>query len=880
MSFIFEEVKFYDEFTGAGGGGTTYPNEGVMAKVEAWITGYFYLAYKNKDLRFDEPTKTITNINELDFSSFYDDGALVGQGLAPRRNITFENTASNNSTFTIDTISEDGRTITVLEAIVTEDALDCDLYDDTLVEALDFYYNLTPTNNANVAERNLVSLGGVVTERETDADLFGSLTDKGAIQRFSIDDLYASDVAPANMLVTSSSFGWVTNKITNQATGETSEVTVEGVDIVDHKQTFLIKQTFRISPFALAEQIENFRNGTPIPPDYFSDGNNLKYICKVDGKFDATDPNIPHTGNRIDTNSLTNWFNQNNIRSRAEYYFEAITYKDALGATLDSLDIEKVVSVVITIKSRSVPFHGVDSKFAVDFVYFPLNEERYIYTPDTTLIQNFLNDRRFLPIETINNGEQFGTAYQVLKDVNPLLIDDFTIEVSLDVDFSAEIKAFLKTLSLEDRNFFFSVTTQDSAISTTQQSDNVPVLAPVNQVAWDKSDSTLLTAVENIRAYHFPNIDENPKTSVGGYEGDPVYVQFPFRLESLVSEGVSPTINRVGMTVVSIREGKDDFVLEEKILEVSNERKEFDIGDTVLRQSMSIESSRNYIGMPVEYNTVSIERDESYDFGTLAGYVMSYAFVLRYDFWAKLISDAERFKNDIFEDITNPTEAWNTLQQNGWSLKVKFTAEVTGYTDFTEEFFHYWDIDCKYLGAEPDVAPIFESATTYFDVATGLQVGGIVRGGKTLISTTYTGDFSSVPYFCDTFYAYIFADLETIGGPQNRRFASSEFDSEDDSPFTAGALDLAADSSWASANLRVNIYNFTSIVASTIYEDKNDNSIERSGSAWSYRSENIIFFPRLGCFNGCFILTEVGAYVLNERGQRIQLESCEEITSS
>src|SRR3990167_9831237 len=111
MSFIFTDISFTDEFTGAGGGGVQYINGGVLSKHIATIEGYFYLAYLNKTLTFNAATKTITNANVLDLTSFFDDGNLIGKGLQPDRIIEIEGSVSNNGTYIIDSIRSEERRV-------------------------------------------------------------------------------------------------------------------------------------------------------------------------------------------------------------------------------------------------------------------------------------------------------------------------------------------------------------------------------------------------------------------------------------------------------------------------------------------------------------------------------------------------------------------------------------------------------------------------------------------------------------------------------------------------------------------------------------------------------------------------------------------------
>lgn len=437
MSVIITSVTHYDEFTGLAGGGVSYPNGGVMNKMQAVIEFYTFLSRENKNLIFDAATKTITNNDPDDTSSFIQnpDGTPA---FRPGMIIEVEDTVSNNGTYTI--ASATATVITTVEALVNETDTDCSFYDDTPITALDFYYNLID----NTAQENYISL-----------------TDKGAIQRFTVDGLDATDLATTlNMLVSSASFGWVTNEITNLNTGETSEVTIIGMDITDHKQYFKITHTYWIAPFATRDQLINFQRR--FSPDYFADVNALKYICKLDAKFSFTDPDIPHTGKLIDTNGLTNWFDQNNIRSLPDYYVETITYADASdSSSIDVMDFNKVNDVVVTLKSRNGKFVALETVCVLDFVYIPLDVDSYINTPQTTLRQNFMNDRCMITEGTMSTGEYSGTDYQVFGDIDCVFIDANTIELRFEIDMSTFLKDALKLKDDNDRNYFISVTTQN-----------------------------------------------------------------------------------------------------------------------------------------------------------------------------------------------------------------------------------------------------------------------------------------------------------------------------------------------------------------------------------------------------------------------------------
>ena len=437
MSFSIEEIKFYDEL-GLEVSGLTVPYTGILSKLRAEIFGSFNISFTDKHLVFDLATSTITNAEVNDFTNFSNYEQVVGKGFVINGKIKVSGSALNTGTFTITSISADGKTITVSEALVDEDVSGVTIYDVTPIIGIDFLYNLIPQN----AQVNYLSL-----------------TDTSAIQRFSFFGVDASVFTPVNGLVSSSSFGWVTNELTNEITGETDEVYITGEGLVDSRQYFKIVQTFRVAPFFLPRQIINYQNETPV--DYFTGENALKYICRIDGKYSFTGANIPQTGGITNQNGFTHWFNQNNIRSRPDAYYESISFVDVDSNILESIDINKVITVTIRIKSLAGLFFdnggGDATPIILDFIYCPLNSQRIESTPNSTLIENFLNDRTVTNLGLSSNGEQYGTDYQVIKEIEPVLVDANTLDVIFKVDFSTSIKTFLKTLEKENRNYYFSV---------------------------------------------------------------------------------------------------------------------------------------------------------------------------------------------------------------------------------------------------------------------------------------------------------------------------------------------------------------------------------------------------------------------------------------
>lgn len=796
---IIESVTFTDEFTGSGGGGVAYLNGGVMDKMIATIDFYSLLQYSGI-LKFLASNKTININNQADTTNFIALGWRMGM------TITVEGSGSNNGTYTIAAVST--QSITTVEALINEVGVsNASIFDDTPITALDLYYNLI---------NNRVS-------RET----YVSLTDKNSNQRFSALGLDASDTATSvPFLVSTSSMGWVTNEIADTTTGEVSGVTIKGRGITAHKQKFRITHEFFVAPLWIREQFNNFETITA--PDYYSLNQSLGYIFRLNGKFSFENPAGEYTGGNIDTAGVSNWFNSNNQQTVPEYTFDSIAYTDvATSLPLDRLDTGKEVLVAITIKSRNSlfvkqsPSSGASTAFALGFIYNALDASRYINTPNRTLRQNLLNDRKFFnAFDSASNGEYFGTDYQVLKDISVTAFAAGQVTISFKVDFSAEIKALFAGVDITDRNYSFVITTQNVDIITTEQSDRVPILTAFDNADYDQDNGALVTAgAAGFIVYNYPNINTNPANQVRDYEGAPVYAKFPFRIKSQVINGISPSAKQIGMQVVLVKAGESDFVLEGQEFDCSysNKLNAIVAGQPVAGIQLDFNTTRgliSYAGDP--YNTISLVNDASYNSGVNLGYVFNYAFVLRYETWLSLIQKSSEFEFPLFSDIADPTERWFALIVAGWTIKLKFYANIEGYDGWVTNLYCYTDIQIKALGSAADAGPVFTAVTKYYDFETATEVQSILTDKKTLIITTYTrtsGVISGTPW------GYLFETIPSTGSIFNRRFASSEYDSESDSPFTSPGNDPAKTSGHESANVAVNLFGTSYVTVSTIYDD-------------------------------------------------------------
>ena len=740
-----DSLKFYDvDFVGGTGGGVSYFNGGILNRMKAVIELTCFRGLEDVDLVFDSATKKITYDPTTGYYNFKE------QGWDNVINVEVDGTSSNDGSYTIAEVSD--FYIIVNESVVNETAAACNLYDATPVTDIDLYYNLVRS---------------VVTPQN-----YSSLSDLNAIQRYTATGLDASDTGTTvSFKVNSSSFGWVSNPLT----GSTDAlVTIIGDGITDFRQSFIIEQTFSVALFWRAEFFQNFVNGI-MPQGYYPQ----KYVCRIDAR--AGTANVLHTGVDEQTNGTGTWFDQNNIGGLPDVYVDQVIYNN--GDT-DVLDFTIDNTVAIVLKSRGGLFQtgGPNTKFAIDFLYCSLDPNRYTNTGERTLRQNLLNDRVVIATNSAaTDGEFFGTAYQVLEDVQVSTFAAGSVTIVLSVNFSDEIKELLSSVGDNDRLYAFAITTQDITITTSAQSSRVAVLCDYQNMVYDRRDADLLE-VSNFQCYNFPNLSAGNHDMVIATEGQPVLVRVPFTVAVDEVDGVQPVLTNSAVAVVAVKSGEDDFVLDSFTIDAANAKRI----DTA--QYVNTTISRNFASPAGPYNEASLVRYGVLDTSTKAGYLFSFGFAFRYEDWYSLVPNPF--------NLVNANEQWSELIGDGWTLKVRFTATVKGYDGFDTNFVAYTDMELAESNIESDVK--------FYNEA-GLEVETILIGERTLIKTTFTGDLVP-PMGTTNLYGFLFLDYIDTGGVAKRRTINSYSDSEQGSPFTAGFADPNADFNYSSDNAMLNVY--------------------------------------------------------------------------
>ena len=775
MAFYITSRKFYDQWTSTGGGGVNYFQGVTGDKITCVIEGYFKWSIEDVRLTFTASTKKISFANQFETRSFIKDGFQIDD------TITITTTTSNNGNFTIVEVYD--TYIIVAETVIDETAEAGYIYGVTPITDIDFYYNI-------IGNQEPIS--------------FDSKTDKGTLQKYQATGLDASVVTPVYAQIGTDSYGWVTELLTGTKVDTSDSCYIEGVSITDYKQSFKITQTFVVSPLWTAELFNNLANRKA--PDTFLNGNSMRHVAKIDGKFDANDPFIIHTAIATDTQGRAGWLNQNVLGQRPEYYIESIVYQNSDGDVIERPEATDITDFTIVVRSRSDKFvdgtgEPSGTNFIVSLAQLPKDYTEYTDT-ETTLLENLrLDTKKFENNASTYNGVQYGTEFQALTTLNAEFNDSSQITITGKIDYSAETKAWLLAKQDTDRYFVITVCTQDKNITSTKGVDRVNMIADFNYSTYDTTDSTLFGLKDYFHVYPYPNTIANEANEVVGFEGDLVYSRIPFWIETASSNGIRPTAQSLKVQIVATKTDYDDFMLEEKEFDVATIRK---YGN---KQIINIEDERGFILEDgSKWNYANLVRRSDYDTGTKAYFEVQYGFAIRYETWSEIVQEALLNQYDIANDIEDIVNSWKRYSTgNGWALKLRITCDMAGYDTNINRYYAETGFTILQAGNTPEAGSIFNTSVAYYN-EDNESIAAISQSEKTRIVFSFFGDVTTFPSGYISHYGYMFANTP-FGDVFNRVMAHSETNSEANSPFSSTDLPSnLATSSYSSNNMRLSYF--------------------------------------------------------------------------
>jgi len=510
--------------------------------------------------------------------------------------------------------------------------------------------------NNNVSQQALFSVVEDITSirykynflENDDQPVFESKID-GSVQEFLSKDLDASDTVTVVPMEALGIKSWQAGSATIKGAGL-------GFVADLYTSKFTITHTTYITPFMLAAQWDDIQNR--IAPDYFNTANALKAVFDFEAKYNYNDPNRIQTLEINEVLGNTGWFDENFNTGLTNYYVDSVVYKRADTTVIPDIELTTAETTVeIVIKNIvDTPFSNNNTKFVLNICQAPIDETEYL-DKTKTVLENFLHDRKLQTVgSAAANGDNFGTDYQLLKDVAATFISSSEIKVTAKIAMASNV---YDTLSdAEEANYMLWVTVQNHTLST-EVADKVSLLADADEYFIDITDDGLITITNSFLRH--PHEDETTEavSTVDMFPTDEVvaYSQFYIDKTGFTTEVV--TLENVELKV----KAKNTSTLEEFDLDTF----EVDMsGLPVISGNQYIDFSQDrvfHIPAGEIRKTIKVKRRIDLDTANNFYYEAWFPYLHRWEYWEALAG-----VNGDFFDTAEPQNGFN----NFWH---RFTTE-------------------------------------------------------------------------------------------------------------------------------------------------------------------------------------------------------------
>jgi hypothetical protein len=433
-------------------------------------------------------------------------------------------------------------------------------------------------------------------------------------------------------------------------------------------QTYIyeLNQVLFIHPFYLPNQFLNLTNKFPIQPKYFRKENCLKYTARIRAYREIQDPNVFQEGIIQEQDGQTGWFNEEFNGGTSLYKAENLTYDNSIQA----LDIRRNTRVTFDIIAdaslAAAPYYVY-----LNFIILP-EEDNDFKRRNQLQAENFVFDRaEQFRGGTIVNGENFGTGYQVFKDVTVTAKTANSVEVSAYIDFGSDAIDKINTLS--DGGYQIAAYTNMGPSETADQCHFTTMLIDVNNVQTEVTDTIVAITTDLIR--HDKNNLTNFPASNNLKVEDEIVAESLILIDHTATTGFpSSQIDTLSSQIVAKKTGEADVILLNEDFSL--------IGQPLIGavRDISTNPTTGFNVNPTEIRAnFRAYRSRADDTGLKYGYRVQFPFLYRWEYWQQLLLTSP--PNDFYDalkEFNGYNENWIRLEGlTGWSIEHRLQATVT-----------------------------------------------------------------------------------------------------------------------------------------------------------------------------------------------------------
>lgn len=621
---------------------------------------------------------------------------------------------------------------------------------------------------------------------------------------------------------------------------QNGSMTIQGNGVDTYNQKFIITHTFQLLPSFLDGQFTDIQNG--IKASYYNDVKCLKYVSKIIGLYQSTDPNKSQTGINSSVLGNTGQYDENFNNKPTNYYIDSVVHKNPYNVVLSGVELtttENTFEIVVK-NTVNTPFSNTNTKLEIGFSLCPNSSE---YT-DTTkdVYENFALDKALLTLGGATlNGDLYGTDEQIFKGVTATFVSSSEVlisgKIALTQNLIDRVKGFV------NQRYLMYVITQKHTLSTTE-SDKVSLLVEATDFFQDLSEVGLIEFNNNLIPHN--NTTLAPSIQTEYFNGDEVI------LDSLINYDLTGLNGdlidfKTLTTEIYATNGVDEFVLESFVYNFASDSK---INGVTF---VNFSQNRNFkLTLNDDRRLITIERRTDLDVGDLYVYEVKYPFAIRWEYWVQQANVNNTFF-DILEPFNGKNNFWHRFNSLGFTLNIRHKLLVDN-NGFEETFTTSEPLPTADYDSNADW--INEYIKSYDSTPTELTVGGN-KYVQSFAETTIEAFFEkTTPFTPSDISVVIWAEVFESGGITGRTRISSLYDVGSESWFKGVAsLPLRVKLTFGGGN--------TTVLAECIL----DNTKLPTGV------QKISIYSRIfeGLIEENVLLLETGSYIFQENLGKINL---------
>lgn len=416
---------------------------------------------------------------------------------------------------------------------------------------------------------------------------------------------------------------------------------------------------------SLFDSISNFEDGNP--PSYLIGDGSLQDNFDLEFFPEWNNPNVIVRNDVTLTKRLgnTGWYNENFNELENEFKVESISYLDADGNEIDSLDYFKPTKVVA--KVSGIPNINSASEFGFGFSWVPLNEADF-QNKETPFYQNVFvssgNTENGFTIDTLFTDVYPGAGIGgAAINVSNVRFTNQSGNIIFEATFTpnAAFSILFESKNEDDRNYILWFSGANSLL-TRNFSDRVSLLLDFKSLIKSIPAAGPYDNIDNNFIEHPYGNDYSGVKAYEGFVQDDILCRMPIR----IPKDGSIQFNSItyGFEAFNIAENRS-YTLEEFQIDLSA----FPIDSEGVPQ-FNFEEIRGFkLNSGNNKNIVELKRAEGLDTATHYGYLGYFATKLRWEDWI--------LRQDAPGDFYNPAllnnglnNDWISYQsQMGWQLR-------------------------------------------------------------------------------------------------------------------------------------------------------------------------------------------------------------------